>query len=344
MKSRPAVRAAWLKRAAFAALVFVAGIAVGYAIAIRRAPPLDEEIRPGRVGFTNPLIDCEVSTYPPGRELPPFKKELVPFVEDLVARGEASEVAMYFRDLDNGPWTGIDEEKPFTPGSLLKVPLMMACLLQADLDPSFLRREILYQGVPDEGGIGAFAADAPLVPGRTYTVRQLIEQVAVHSDNSATWLLYNLVDLNLLERLYRDLGFDPELVRDTRKPAAISPKVYGRLFRVLYNASYLSREKSELLLALMSRAVYREGLLAGVPPGVKVSHKFGVNTLASPAGTIVQLHDCGIVYSAQRPYFLCVMTRGTDKQRLARVIAQTSRFVSERVERPRPQPSRTYFK
>jgi len=77
--------AAILKRAVFVSLVFAAGMAVGYAFkASRTGAPTDKEIRPGRVGFTNPLFDCEVGTYPRGRELSPFKQELERLVAGLV--------------------------------------------------------------------------------------------------------------------------------------------------------------------------------------------------------------------------------------------------------------------
>lgn len=330
-------RAGVLVRAAVLLSVFAAGMGAGYALKTGESgetgEPPAREIRPGRVGFTNPLLDCEVGHYSPGRELPPFRRELAKLVSEIKERGEATEVAVYFRDLDNGPWFGVDERTSFTPGSLLKVPLMMACLLQAMHDPAFLEKEVLFQGFPDEGGLNAFVADAPLVRGRTYTVDQLIEQVAIYSDNHATFLLHSLVDPNILERLYRDLGFDPGLAKDPRKPAAISPRAYGSLFRVLYNASYLNREMSDKLLDYLSRAVYRKGLAAGVPPGTPISHKFGVNALPSSGGATVQLHDCGIVYSEHRPYFLCVMTRGSDEQLLAGVIARTSRLVWEKANR-----------
>lgn len=324
-----------MRQAALGMAVFAAGMAAGYALHGRGASEQqDREIRPGRAGFTNPLLDCEVDTFPRGRELPPFRKDLAQLVSEIVARGDATEVAVYFRDLDNGPWFGVGERHEFTPGSLFKVPLMMAALLQATGDPSFLDKAVFYQGgLPASLDLDRFVHEAPLVPGRTYTVQHLIMQVAVFSDNHAAWLLHSLVDPDVLERLYRDLGFDPELARNPGKTATVSPRSYGSLFRVLYNASYLNREMSDRLLEWMSRAVYREGLVAGIPPGTVISHKFGVNTVGAPGEGEMQLHDCGIVYSERRPYFLCVMTRGSDERLLGGAIEQTSRLVWEKANR-----------
>lgn len=328
-------RGGFTRQAALATVIFVAGLAAGYALRPAQEPveEPDKEIRPGRVGFTNPLLDCEVGVFPRGKELRPFRGELAQLVSDIVARGEAAEVAVYFRDLDNGPWFGVDERKAFTPGSLLKVPLMMAALLQATRDPAFLDQRIRFQGLPVELGLEAFESKAPLVRGQTYTVEQLIERVAVHSDNHAAWLLFTAVDPHVLDRLYRDLGLDPTPARNPALPATVSPRAFGSLFRVLYNASYLNREMSDKLLEMMSRAAYRDGLVAGVPPGTVVAHKFGVNTVGEPGLGEMQLHDCGIVYNERRPYFLCVMTRGSDERLLGNAIEQTSRLVWERATR-----------
>jgi len=43
----------------------------------------------------------------------------------------------------------------------------------------------------------------------------------------------------------------------------------------------------------------------------------------------VQLHDCGIVYYPQRPYVICVMTKGRDLDVLKNVIKGISEIVYE---------------
>lgn len=325
------------KRLALALCLFAVGVAAGWTLRSRPGgTEADREIRRGGAGLTNPLLDCEVVRYPRGMELHPFREDLEDLVADSLRRGEAAAVSVYFRDLNNGPWFGIAEREPFTPGSLLKVPLLMACLLEGEKDPSFLQRRIRFEGLPEREGIGRFEAEVPLVKGRTYTVTELIEQMAIFSDNYAALLLDREVDRRLLELVYGELGLDVDLVREPLKPALVSPKTYGQFFRVLYNTSFLNRVMSENALAYLTRSVYRDGLVRGVPPGTVVSHKFGINAVTVDGREQVQLHDCGIVYAPSRPYLLCVMTRGEEERRLAGVIAEVSRLVSDRVRQPRP--------
>ena len=48
-----------------------------------------------------------------------------------------------------------------------------------------------------------------------------------------------------------------------------------------------------------------------------------------------ELHDCGIIYYPNHPYFLCVMTKGADFPVLAGVIREVSQTAWEEVARLR---------
>jgi hypothetical protein len=68
---------------------------------------------------------------------------------DLITRakkGTLSEASVYFRQLNGGPWFGINEDTMFTPGSLLKVPLIMSVYMKAEKDPTLLTKTILFEG------------------------------------------------------------------------------------------------------------------------------------------------------------------------------------------------------
>jgi hypothetical protein len=61
---------------------------------------------------------------------------------------------------------------------------------------------------------------------------------------------------------------------------------------------------------------------------VKVAHKYGERGIYEDTQlTGIELHDCGIVYAPGSPYYLCVMTRGKDTSKLAKVIASISAAV-----------------
>jgi beta-lactamase class A len=98
-------------------------------------------------------------------------------------------------------------------------------------------------------------------------------------------------------------------------------KDYAGFFRILYNATYVSRTASEWILGALSESTFQKGIVAGVPRGTAIAHKFGERTIDD---TTEQLHDCGIVYG-KNPYIICVMSRGKAYEKLEDFISAISK-------------------
>lgn len=276
----------------------------------------------------NPLRRCsdinEVK-----REYEAFRDNLLVWIAEQEATGNVTHVSVYFRDLEGGPWFGIEEEETFSAASLLKVPIMMAVLRQAEFHPELLKQELGYTGTL-EGQPNVFDPAQTVLPGQYLTADELLRRMIVYSDNNSKELLKaRLLSLNgqndLLEQTYRDLGIFgvPDSIDNF-----LTVKTYSSVFRALYNASYLSKAMSQKALQLLRAAEFRDGLVGGLPATVPIAHKFGVRELPSQE----QLHDCGIVYHPHTPYLLCVMTRGKDLNVLADIIRQISRMVFEEAD------------
>ncbi len=134
------------------------------------------------------------------------------------------------------------------------------------------------------------------------------------------------IDPNVLSQVYTDLGIEnPD---NAPEGYLISAKTYSLFFRILYNATYLNRTLSERALDILSKATFKDGLVAGVPEGSTVAHKYGEH-IDSVDGQIsdVELHDCGVIYATSKPYFLCVMTRGSKVEDLTKLIKDISKLV-----------------
>lgn len=218
--------------------------------------------------------------------------------------------SIYFRDLGTGLWVGINENDTYYPASLLKVPVMIAYEQQAEENPGILDQPVTYSPslIPPD----PFDATSTLIAGRAYTVRSLISSMVVDSDNGATFALLSHINPDYLDSVYNSLGIpNPDSDSSTYQ---ISARTYGLFFRILYNATYLSPDSSERALELLSHTTFNDGLVAGVPEGTPVAHKWGEHVLSSDGknATGVELSDCGIVYYLQHPYLLCVMTSGQD--------------------------------
>lgn len=314
-------------------IAFVVGGGLGYGVHSSSpegssTPRTFAEIRENSADthFTNPLLECAELPEPISiGQRHELQEKVEKLLETAQGAGTITTASVYFRDLNNGPWFGIHEEETFYPASLLKVPLAMWYYWKADQDPSILEQEITFTGPPGIS-IVHYPPHKQLSAGTTYTIDTLIQYMLQESDNDAAVILAQYAGADQTVEVYKDLGVDPKQ-QSTQQP--INVHTYASFFRILYNATYLRRSLSEHILAIMNESSFREGLVAGVPEGVQVAHKFGEKVL-DESQELYQLHDCGIVYAAS-PYVLCVMTQGHNYEDMAAFVKDTSRTVYENI-------------
>lgn len=283
------------------------------------------EVREGSGQLTNPLLECEFLETQGLKTLKPFKYKVDALLQQKIDEGVLTEGSIYFRDLDNGLWFGVNAEMAYSPASLLKVPIMIAYFKLAETNPALLGKKILYQGDFNTTQLQGIEPSSELVPGVNYTVENLITRMITLSDNNSAQLLVNNIPQQELDKVLKDLDVN---VNPDDQQHLISMHAYSGFFRVLYNASYLSRDFSEKALKLLSRSEFISGLRAGLPPELLTATKFGERG----DGSVVQLHEVGIVYYPGRPYLLGIMTRGKRGADLYSVLKDVSRLVYESVD------------
>lgn len=259
---------------------------------------------------------------------PAFENKISDYINQSKEEGLADNISVYIRDLNNSRWLGVDEDEVYEPSSLLKVLTMMAYLNAAEDKPSILNQSLFYSGKEDPG---QFFKPQNKLPAGYYSVADLIEQTIIQSDNEAEYALFNAHKDDFMNT-YNTLEL-PQIVSTSTPIDFMSPKAYSVIFRTLYNATYLSQQRSSEALQLLTKTTFKEGIVAGVPAGTTVAHKFGEHTTLRTDGRLVsrELHDCGIVYYPGSPYFLCVMTKGSDFNKLKSVIQNISRITYEQL-------------
>lgn len=264
------------------------------------------------------------------RELKPFRYKVDALIQSKLEDEEASSVSIYFRDLDNGNWFGIRENENFSPEIQLKLPILIAYFKWAETNPLVLRKKIFYRGVGGPFEPRYLKSPKPLVPGKDYTVNELLLRMTAYGDESAYALLLASLPPRYLHSVAKDLyvNYDPGKQEDS-----LTLSAYASYFRVLFNASYLNEEMSEKALRYLARSVFRNGMAAGVPPEVGVASKTGERVFeAAEAGEVLQLHEFGIIYHPERPFLLGITAQGSDFQDLARVIRDITSLVYEEVD------------
>lgn len=274
-----------------------------------------------KYSFISPLLDCEPPAAYTNPKVKTARRVIERLVKDWQEKGNAEFISVYYRDLNNGPWFGIEEKKAFAPASLLKVPVMMIYLRQAESFPALLEQTITYTYPEDRYTSNSF------LPGQDYTINQYLTAMIIRSDNASFDTLASNLDYTELQAIHRSLGIP--LPEENTPEDFISVKEYANIFRTLYNASYLNREMSELGLEILSQTTFDKGIRAGVPQELTIANKYGV--FDSQKLGRKQLHDCGIVYT-ESPYLLCVMTQGENYENLIAILEQISQKIYENLK------------
>lgn len=288
--------------------------------------------------FINPLLACEDARESiEDRELRPFKNR----VSDLITEKKKKHpriaaVSVYFREMNNGLVFSIEEKERFSPASLLKVPDMIAYYKWSESDPGLLQRKIKFANLPDLNFMQNFKPRQTMEYGREYSVEELIRRSIEYSDNNAEYLLKRSLSPRIRTKVYTDLGISHPVPRNGESDITIHE--YAAFFRILFNASYLTRDLSEKALRTLSAPDFPIGISAGVPGTIVIAQKYG-ERVSGEQQEIKQLHDCGIVYYPNHPYLLCIMSRGQAFEPLTETIRDISHLVYTEVNRQYRPPS-----
>lgn len=255
-----------------------------------------------------------------------FSKKINTYTDEEIRKNNALSISVYFKNLTTGNWAGVNENDHYAPASLMKVPIMLAIFKQAEEDPTFLKKELYYDGTTDLNQEEYYKPEMKILPHHSYSIQKLLDYMITYSDNNATVLLLSITPKNALTEVFTDLGLPVPDDTTTGTIDYMSDKLYSRLFRVLYNSTYLNEEYSEKALKILANPDFPNGITHSLPHDMSVANKFGERTIYNQDKTIRyrELHDCGIIYAPKSPYLLCIMTKGNDFKALETIIQDIS--------------------
>lgn len=139
------------------------------------------------------------------------------------------------------------------------MPLFIAYLKWSEKNPDLLN-QMLTPVVEND----AISADYTFIPKNTlkttqsYSVKRLLEEMMVKSNDVAMNTLLKNIPYSFLTQVDTDLGVllpGEEEIRNS-----ISLKEYSSFFRILYNVSYLSSASSEYALSLLTKTDFPQGI------------------------------------------------------------------------------------
>lgn len=282
--------------------------------------------------FLNPMSLDENYNAFYAHEVKGLKEKVQEYIDQAIKSGQISEASVYIRDLTNSLNWMVNPEVTYSPASLMKVPIMMALLKHVETHPNALMIKMKYEKSQQDNftisSAKGFELKSGLTNGKEYTIEHLLEAMIIDSDNEATFLILDFLDMqgpDLVKSVERKFGIE---LPDTpgRMADFLKVDVYARLFRSLYNSSYLNQNYSNYALNLLSRSNYKSGIRKPIPSSIKVAHKYGFMAYGPNQ---FQLNHVGLVYSPGKPYIIAVMTKGRSGEELRNTVSEISGLIFE---------------
>lgn len=318
--------------AIFCIIFFILGLIGGYAIfyfsGIGNSTSQTMDLRPIRFNnpsykFVNPLLAYTIPSAEQDPKWADLKRNISETI-DSESKGKLEKVSVFVSGLNQGRWIGVNENELYPPASMFKMIIMMIYLRGEQENAGLLNKKMTYSSNDVAVTLNNLTS---LKEGQSYTISDLIDKMIIDSDNGAEALLFFNADQRFFNGLFSALGIKG--LEDGT--FYVSPRQYSLFFRIIYSATFLNADLSEKALSILAQTKYNDGIVAGVPSDIVVAHKFGQYTNPKNNNDI-ELHDCGIVYLPQNPYFLCIMTKGNDLEMSSSIIKTISELVYQNLK------------
>ena len=255
--------------------------------------------------------------------VPATKEEKLAALEEAVqkrVKAFRGEIGLVIRDLDSG-WTfQVNPDKLFPAASMVKVPIMAACLKAAEEGRLSLRDDLKLKRSDKARGSGILRRRAT---GSAYTIEQLVELMVTHSDNTAANMLIDLLGFDYLNQTFREMGLERTNLsrkmmdfrsRDRGIENYTSAREMADILEMIYRKGCVCSSVSEKSLELLKSQKVNDRIPRLLPRDTIVAHKTGLERQVC--------HDAGIVFTDNGNFLISVFTRSISGSRTAK------RFIS----------------
>ncbi len=221
------------------------------------------------------------------------------------------DVSIYFEYLNTGANISANKDADFFPASLLKLPVAIAVAKKIEKGNWKWENKLVLMAADKDDKFGDLYKQPT---GSIFTIEELVRRSLSDSDNTANLILLRNLELSEINDVYSHMGLEGFLETD----GSISAKKYSVILRTLYSSSYLSDENSQKLLSYLAAKTFMGYLGTALPENIIFSHKIGIDTEKK-----IYL-DSGIIYLANRPYILVVMTKSKTEQQAKDIMKDIS--------------------
>lgn len=216
-------------------------------------------------------------------------------------------------DLASDQRIDLDATASMDAASVNKLEILAALYHQAELGRLSLDQTV-RTGADDIQDYGTGVIRYQPV-GATYTLNELARLLVEQSDNTASYMLAQIVGLPTVDALVQQWGLPQTRVGELTSSAHDA----ATLMALLYHGRLANPAHTKQMVEYLSHTAWNDRIPAGVPATVTVAHKIG--------NQVNVVNDVGIVYLPGRPYVLSIFSADVNEEQAVGVEQAISRTV-----------------
>jgi len=225
---------------------------------------------------------------------------------------------IYFRDLEKGDAFSINSLEKMTAASLIKMPTLLTLYREADAGRINLDTIYKLQAADRRGGAGSLIGRPE---GSEVSYREMAKLMGEQSDNTAFNIVANkILGGEKIQNTINLLGMRQTSFNDN----ITTPEDMGLLFRKLLQEKVVTDKSRDEILSFITNTIWESRIPAGIPKGIKVSHKIG-----SDIGVV---SDAGIVF-AKKPFILVIMSQNANEIEAGKALPEIAKKIYEMWEK-----------
>lgn len=258
-------------------------------------------------------IDEYMGFQPNLRDIEGLKKAI-----NLTLDSSSGTYGIYFYNFKSKESLGVNEDQIYIVASVNKIFIMVSFYEQVEKGILNEDQEYILQSADiQDFGSGQMRYQAP---GTIYSYSDLINLTGINSDNTAAYVLENIIGGDITQSSINKLGFTNTSLEDNTS----TPKEIAKYLQDLYEDKIINQKHKFKVLDALTATDYEDRIPMGLPNGVRVAHKIGNG---------IQIYsDCGIVLTG-KPYILCVLTKEVHEEEALKIIPKISRLTWEYVNK-----------
>lgn len=226
-------------------------------------------------------------------------------------KGFSGAAGVVIKDLDKNWEINTNKDLRIPSASMVKIPIMMAYFYAANEGKLSLQDTIEIRNSEKAPGSGELKFE---MPGKAFTIEDLIRRMVTESDNTAANMLINRLGFDTLNQYFKKMGLKyTNLSRKMmdfkeRKSGVENYTTAGEmayLLEQLYRGRFINVDTSKKCIEILAGQKVNDRIPKKLPGEVIVAHKTGLENFLC--------HDAGIVYTDKGNFLICVLAKHKNK-------------------------------